>query len=201
MSGFDRLVIEKIAQRRLCVAHYFEHKGILIADPELEFYIGSAGWWWPIAITQTMGGQRVYAELTPDDEGIARIDTFHQASLAEFAKFWARNLQEQGWLEDACRGALVVPNRERRFPLGKLMTTPGARQALEEAGQEAVEFFARHQAQDWGEVDEEDRQLNAESVNHWSRLLSAYILKTGVKVWVITEADRSATTLLLPNEY
>jgi hypothetical protein len=201
MKNFDRLVIEKIAQHRLCVAHYYEHMGVLIADPELEFFIDAAGGWWPIAITQTLVGHRVYAELTPEGEDIARVDTSRQVGLVGFAKYWARNLKDQNWLDRAHCGALVIPNIEQRFPLGRLLTTPGAHQALEQAGQDAFEFFARHQAQDWGEVEEEDQRLNDESVNQRSRLLSAYRLKTGVKVWLISEADRSATTVLLPEEY
>nr|MBA2637786.1 hypothetical protein [Solirubrobacterales bacterium] len=54
---------------------------------------------------------------------------------------------------------------------------------------------------DWGEVDEEDKAANERSLKEGTRLLSAYHLKDGTKVWLITEADRSATTLLLPQEY
>jgi hypothetical protein len=88
-----------------------------------------------------------------------------------------------------------------RFFLGQLVATPGALQALEEAGQGALEFLSRHQHGDWGELTEEDRKENEFSVLNDLRILSAYMLTTGVKIWLITEADRSATTILLPAEY
>ena len=88
-----------------------------------------------------------------------------------------------------------------KFPLGLLVATPGALQALAEAGQTPFEFLERHAAGDWGELDEEDRQENELSLREGFRLLSAYTLTTGVRLWIITEADRSATTLLLPEDY
>jgi hypothetical protein len=88
-----------------------------------------------------------------------------------------------------------------KFLLGQLVATPGALTALEEAGQDAREFLSRHQHGDWGDLSEEDKQENEFSVTRELRILSAYTLTTGVKIWVITEADRSVTTLLLPAEY
>jgi hypothetical protein len=91
--------------------------------------------------------------------------------------------------------------RSPRFPLGTLVATPGAVRALADAGQDPMEFIARHQAGDWGEVNDEDKQENEFSVTHGFRILSAYRTAGDVKIWVITEADRSATTILLPSEY
>lgn len=88
-----------------------------------------------------------------------------------------------------------------RFPLGQTLATPGALEALEQAGQDPVELLARHQGGDWGDLAEEDRRENELSLAQGFRLLSAYHLTTGVKVWIITESDRSATTILLPAEY
>ncbi len=87
------------------------------------------------------------------------------------------------------------------FPLGQTVATPGALEALEEAGQSALEFLQRHQAGDWGIVPEEDKAENDYSVSRHLRILSAYELNDGVKIWLITEADRSVTTVLLPSEY
>jgi len=87
------------------------------------------------------------------------------------------------------------------FPPGQVVATPGALKRLEEAGQDPFELLSRHVAGDWGELDEADRQENELSVREGFRILSAYTLSSGVKVWVITEADRSATTILLPSEY
>ena len=81
------------------------------------------------------------------------------------------------------------------------MATPGAWQALAEAGQDAMPLVARHQAGDWGQLDEHDVRENEYALQHGFRLLSAYTLNTGVCLWLITEADRSATTILLPQEY
>ena len=93
-------------------------------------------------------------------------------------------------------------NRQRaRFPLGDIVATPGALDALREAQQEPLELLRRHQTGDWGNLDEEDKAENEFSLTHDLRLLSAYTLPTQVKIWVITEADRSVTTLLLPQEY
>ena len=88
-----------------------------------------------------------------------------------------------------------------RFPLGQTVATPGALQALSQAGQEPSAFISRHVSGDWGEISDGDRQLNDEGVNGGDRLMSVYTLSTGVKIWVITESDRSVTTLLLPDEY
>src|SRR5579872_5323300 len=66
------------------------------------------------------------------------------------------------------------------------------------AGQEPWPFISRHVAGDWGELDEEDRRENELSGKEGFRILSAYTLSDGTKIWIITEADRSATTILLP---
>ena len=92
-------------------------------------------------------------------------------------------------------------NRRPRFPLGDVVATPGALDALCEAQQEPLELLRRHQQGDWGDLDEEDKAENEFSLEHDLRLLSAYTLPTQVKIWVITEWDRSVTTLLLPAEY
>ena len=87
------------------------------------------------------------------------------------------------------------------FELGQLVGTPGAFQALQDAGQEPLEFILRHVTGDWGQLDDEDKRENDLSVEQGFRILSAYELNTGEKIWVITEWDRSATTILLPSEY
>jgi hypothetical protein len=88
-----------------------------------------------------------------------------------------------------------------RFPLGRIVATPGALAAVEEAAETPATFLGRHVTGDWGEVSEHDRQENELSVTNSFRLLSSYTLANGTKLWIITEADRSATTLLLPSEY
>ena len=88
-----------------------------------------------------------------------------------------------------------------RFALGQTFITPGAEEALQIAGQTAIEFLRRHMSCDWGELSEEDAQENELSLREGFRLLSAYRTTRGEKIWIITEADRSATTILLPSEY
>ena len=88
------------------------------------------------------------------------------------------------------------------FPLGRIASTAGALDALAAEGADAVELLKRHVSGDWGELGGDDKAENELSVKHGFRILSAYRLpRTRVKLWVITEADRSATTLLLPDEY
>lgn len=87
------------------------------------------------------------------------------------------------------------------FEIGKVVSTPGALEALERAGQSPWDFLAKHLQADWGMVDDEDKEANDAAIYNGSRILSAYLLKSGEKLWVITEADRSSTCLLLPEEY
>jgi len=87
------------------------------------------------------------------------------------------------------------------FKLGQIVATPGAIRALRDAGSNGLEFLARHVRGDWGDLGDEDKRENDLSVRQGFRILSAYVLNTGVRIWIITEADRSATTFLLPDEY
>jgi hypothetical protein len=87
------------------------------------------------------------------------------------------------------------------FSLGRIVATPGVLRALERAKQSAAVFLARHAVGDWGELDREDIRENEYSLTHGFRLLSGYTTAAGEKLWIITEADRSVTTLLLPDEY
>jgi hypothetical protein len=87
------------------------------------------------------------------------------------------------------------------FSLGQVVGTPGALEALAQAQEEPLELLARHVTGDWGELDDEDMAQNDFSVKNNLRILSSYTLQSGAKIWLITEADRSATTILLPSEY
>ena len=93
-----------------------------------------------------------------------------------------------------------------KFPLGQVLITPGATEALQKTGQSPAEFLARHVAGDWGEVCPDDKALNDGSLIDGSRILSAYRTSSNGRLWIITEgADdeghRCCTTLLLPEEY
>jgi hypothetical protein len=93
-----------------------------------------------------------------------------------------------------------------KFPLGQIVATPGALEALSEAGQTPEFFLEMHVAGNWGEVDAEDRLANEQALVDGSRFLSAYRTLKNEKLWIISEAaddqgKREATTILLPQEY
>jgi hypothetical protein len=90
---------------------------------------------------------------------------------------------------------------EKTLSLGTVVATPGALAALEEARESSLGFLMRHASRDWGEVPPEDWEENEFSIEKELRVLSAYTLRSGQKIWIITEADRSVTTILLPDEY
>lgn len=83
------------------------------------------------------------------------------------------------------------------FPLGLVVATPGAL----ELGIDFSPFLRRHQCGDWGDLDADEKAENNFSLQNRLRILSAYHTPAGAKVWIITESDRSATTVLLPAEY
>ena len=87
------------------------------------------------------------------------------------------------------------------FPLGTVVTTPGALIALVRTHQEIMELLARHQHGDWGAVNAADSGGNDAAVRESSRILSVYRLPDTTTLWIMTEADRSSTCLLLPEEY
>ena len=88
-----------------------------------------------------------------------------------------------------------------KFSLGQVVATPGALAALQEAQDSFWPYLRRHSNGDWGEVNAEDAAENELSLREGFRLLSAYTITSGIKIWIITERDRSATTILLPEEY
>ena len=109
------------------------------------------------------------------------------------------------FLHDKLRGKGPCPMSNRPlkplFPLGQQVMTVGARDALQQANQDPMALLKRHQHGDWGQLDPADAAENLRSVKAGSRILSSYPLPTGEKIWIITEWDRSVSTLLLPSEY
>lgn len=87
-----------------------------------------------------------------------------------------------------------------KFSLGTVVATPGAIAFMEEHKVNATMLLSRHQTGDWGDVDEHDRAMNDAAVTQGNRVLSSYTIGF-YKLWIITESDRSATTILLPEEY
>jgi hypothetical protein len=87
------------------------------------------------------------------------------------------------------------------FPPGKILITDGAAKLLYAKPEAASSLVMRHLRGDWGDMDAHDRQVNNEALRDGFRLFSQYTLLSGARIWIITEADRSATTILLPEEY
>jgi hypothetical protein len=97
------------------------------------------------------------------------------------------------------RPPLILTDTVQKFPLGGIYATPGVQESIPNST--LAKALARHAAGDWGDLDAEDKAENELSLKNGFRLLSAYHSEAGVKFWVITEADRSVTTALLPSEY
>lgn len=87
------------------------------------------------------------------------------------------------------------------FSLGSVVGTPAALAVIAASGQEPADFLDRHVRGDWGEVSVGDARLNDAAVRDGDRILSAYKTLKGERLWIITEADRSSTCILLPDEY
>jgi hypothetical protein len=117
-------------------------------------------------------------------------DYLHHPTDAALARLFAQQLRLEQELA-----------RPGRFALGRLLQTPGAHEAMATALHHPAEFLLRHQHGDWGELPPEDLAENERAVCEGSRIFSAYRTRLDAKLWVITEWDRSATTLLLPDEY
>jgi len=86
-----------------------------------------------------------------------------------------------------------------KFKLGQTLITPGARDTLHP--EDVLLSIRRHARGDWGDCDAHDQEANELSVTDGSRVFSVYHDRFGVNFWIITEADRSATTVILPSEY
>jgi len=86
------------------------------------------------------------------------------------------------------------------LPLGRVVATPGALKLLSEMGKDPFCYIARHAAGDWGELCTFDRRQNEIAMRDGLRVLSSYKVLAG-RLWIITEADRSVTTILLPEDY
>jgi hypothetical protein len=105
-------------------------------------------------------------------------------------------VQPTGFTEE---NAMPDVNQTALFPMGRIVITRGGHSAI--AADELLTALLRHAQGDWGDVCDEDRYSNEEALVRHSRLFSAYQASCGAKFWIITEHDRSYTTILLPNEY
>lgn len=85
------------------------------------------------------------------------------------------------------------------FRLGRIVATPNALRFITQ--EDILSGIRRHQAGDWGNLTDDDREANDTALTQGGRILSAYKATNGTKFWLITEADRSVTTILLPEDY
>jgi hypothetical protein len=122
---------------------------------------------------------------------IKQIDSFLSVISQDEKAFW---LTFKRKLERLNESAFL-------FPLGNIYLTIGAREAMQKANQEPFDFLTRHQTGDYGLVCEEDKLENDFSVKEGFRILSSYHTSKGERLWCITEANRSSTTISLPSEY
>ena len=132
------------------------------------------------------------ANTTERNAIIKHIDSFLEVVPNDAQTFWLKFRRKLETINE---------QPEVLFPLGQTFMTSGVREAFEESNQTANEFLARHQSGDWGIVCKDDKRENDFSVKEGFRILSAYKTSKGEKLWIITEADRSSTTILLPSEY
>jgi hypothetical protein len=93
----------------------------------------------------------------------------------------------------------IIRLRLTKFSIGFLCSTLGAMEELEP--DEMTKMLQRHAGCDWGNCCPHDQRANDEALETGARLFSVYRSRSGAKIWVITEADRSSTTVLLPSEY
>ena len=136
----------------------------------------------------------LYEKATREERNaiIKHVDSFLSTCNQDEKTFWLKFRRK---LEKLNESTVL-------FPLGAVYMTPGASEALEESDQQPFEFLSRHQRGDWGDLCEDDTRENQLSVKEGFRILSSYRTAKGkTKIWIITEADRSVTTLLLPSEY
>ena len=110
---------------------------------------------------------------------------------------------EKHALMSCFRAALGKDPLHVEFVPERIVETPGAAAAFKRTDHplEMLQALYRHLCGDWGDLDPEDHAANDHALEHDERLFSVYTLSTGVRVWIITEFDRSLTTFLLPEEY
>jgi len=184
---------------------------------------------WLVSVGQEFGEVALYAMTVSHERGMAcqmRIDTESLAYvrkldlpmtqpmrraleplLAEppkprFVMHWDPALDL--WASQFDRGDQTKSERAPRGPLfrtGEIVATPGALAALLASGQSPFEFLERHTRGIWGDLVDEDKHANEHALQYGGRLFSAYNLQDGTRIWVITEWNRSVTTVLLPSEY
>jgi len=165
----------------------------------LKFTCEQAGWTWYIIEMQPQGQDAIfYGYRVGWDE---ELTYFNQSDLELSSAQWGFPIvRDEAFIPCRLSEVQAAERGDRKFPLGQLVATPGAAEAFTRNNQEPTEFLRRHWRGDWGELDK-DVAENEFSLQNGFRLLSRYTLTDGTVIWIITEADRSVTTILLPSEY
>jgi hypothetical protein len=128
-------------------------------------------------------------------------DRFGPLAVEPLDKVPAPELQPAADSLSAAAGQMPTDDTPPLFELGRVVATPGALAALISAGADPLALLHRHATGDWLSLDKHDRAANVQALTQGSRIFSTYQVTPGLKVWLITEADRSSTCLLLPREY
>jgi len=145
-------------------------------------------------------------EMTPDSPRCGQLLTITSTPAASDGEPDAGSTAEDAGPDDAPAPLNRVAERAarpdpRRFDVGRVVMTRTVNELVERGEVSPMALLRRHVTGDWGDVPEEDRQSNEQALIHGDRLLSSYRIGESLTVWIITEADRSATTLLLPDDY
>lgn len=129
------------------------------------------------------------------------LDVYKAGSDPVISSYPLDNALDDGYLVET-PATESQPIVAELFELGRVVSTPGALEALERTGHSADHLLTRHASGDWGDaLSEGDARLNNQALKQGTRIFSGYFLGRSEKIWIITEADRAATTLLLPDEY
>lgn len=202
----------KFTNPRLAEATYFGlQKLIDRPDADLSVYrIQILGEWYVVAV-----GAFPSRELADELQRILSTGESVDIPSQVLNFLWQRReeqIESGPWVEGHYRPGLAFRFRRNEamphqlFPLGRIMMTTNLKDTLQRANpagweEELQMFINRHASGDWGDLDEEDKLENELSLHRGSRILSAHIATPDIRVWVITEADRSITTVLLPEDY
>jgi hypothetical protein len=168
-----------------------------------------------VAVVEVDGltcGRAAWNSAAPDQHGTAALWEFNDARHIIVSPSHTLRIDSERYAIAAMSLAPAMvyliplepqekPTHAPLFPLGRVVTTPAALAAITRANQTPDAFLPRHERGDWGDVCDDDKRENNRAVGAGNRVLSAYETATGERLWIITEADRSATTLLLPEEY
>ena len=121
--------------------------------------------------------------------------------VIDLRRYFRQAEAADGVVEQRFRSLIVGPRRIAQFTLGQIVATHSALALMDQYAINAMDLIKRHQSGDWGNVPPGDAEENLRSVENGWRILSSYALSENQNLWIITEADRSVTTLLLPEEY